>query len=129
MRKAPHKTVKRFSRNGLYLNLRPARQPEHDPVLAVHRHVEFPVRVELVHHPDERGLDLILSQVRCPAAGLVFELMIALPDKTAVLVVAVPDLRAVPSAAAPAADLSGEYGHPTVYWKKSLDSASSIYYN
>ena len=93
------------------------------------RHVEFPVRVELVHHPDERGLDLILSQVRCPAAGLVFELMIALPDKTAVLVVAVPDRRAVPSAAAPAADLSGEYGHPTVYWKKSLDSASSIYYN
>ena len=92
MRKAPHKTVKRFSRNGLYLNLRPARQPEHDPVLAVNRHavhqpgpqalvelgdelrhVEFPVRVELVHHPDERGLDLILSQVRCLAAGFVFE--------------------------------------------------------
>ena len=93
------------------------------------RNVEFPVRVELVHHPDKRGLDLILSQVRCPAAGLVFELMIALPDKTAVLVVAVPDLRAVPPATATAADLSGEYGHPTVYWKKSLDSASSIYYN
>ena len=188
MRKAPHKTVKRFSRNGLYLNLRPARQPEHDPVLAVNRHavhqpgpqalvelgdelrqvlhaidepldlpapdhdlidllhdsialllgflipgnqcivalvvfllvlchpgisgdqvvhrlgvdakllvqnpafllqrrgitepvlyggelrnVEFPVRVQLVHYPDERGLDLILSQVRCLAAGFVFE--------------------------------------------------------
>ena len=63
------------------------------------------------------------------AAGLVFELMIALPDDPAVFVVAVPDLRAVPPAAATAADLSGEYGHPTVYWKKSLDSASSIYYN
>ena len=30
--------MKRFSRNGLYLNLHPARQPEHDPVLVVHRH-------------------------------------------------------------------------------------------
>ena len=75
MRKAPHKTVKRFSRNGLYLNLHPARQSEHDPVLygGELRDVEFPVRVQLVHHPDERGLDLILSQVRCLAAGFVFE--------------------------------------------------------
>ena len=62
MRKAPHKTVKRFSRNGLYLNLHSARQLEHDPVLAV------------------------------------------------------PDLRAVPSAAAAAADLPGEYGCPTMFW-------------
>ena len=98
MRKAPHKTVKRFSRNGLYLNLHPARQSEHDPVLygGELRDVEFPVRVQLVHHPDERGLDLILGQVRCLTAGLVFELMIALPDHPAVFVVAVPDLRAVP---------------------------------
>ena len=96
---------------GLCFHLHPTRQPEHDPVLAVHRHavhqpspqalvelgdelrnVEFPVRVELVHHPGKRGLDLILGQVRCPAAGLVFELMIALPDDPAVFVVAVPDL-------------------------------------
>ena len=49
------------------------------------------------------------------AAGLVFELMIALPDDTAVFVVAVPDLRAVPSAAASAADLPGEYGRPAVF--------------
>ena len=46
------------------------------------------------------------------AAGLVFELMIALPDDPAVFVVAVPDLRAVPPAAAPAPDLPGEYGGP-----------------
>ena len=147
-KKAPHKTVKRFSRTGLCFNLHPTRQPEYDPVLTVHGHafhqpgpqalielgdelrnVEFPVRIELIYHSDKRGLDLILRQVRCLAAGFVFELVIALPDHAAVLVVAAPDLRAVPSAAAPAPDLSGEYGHPTVYWKKSLDSASSIYYN
>ena len=39
-------------------------------------------------------------------------LCFALPDKTAVLVVAVPDLRAVPPAAAPAPDLPREYGGP-----------------
>ena len=79
-------------------NLHPAGQLEHDPVLygGELRDVEFPVRVQLVHHPDERGLDLILGQVRCLTAGLVFELMIALPDHPAVFVVAVPDLRAVP---------------------------------
>ena len=93
------------------------------------RNVEFPVRIELIYHSDKRGLDLILGQMRRLAAGPVFEFVVALPDHAAVLVVAVPDLRAVPSAAATAADLSGEYGHPTVYWKKSLDSASSIYYN
>jgi len=93
------------------------------------RNVEFPVRIELIYHSDKRGLDLILRQVRCLAAGFVFELVIALPDHAAVLVVAAPDLRAVPSAAATAANLPGEYGRPAVYWKKSLDSASSIYYN
>ena len=38
-KKAPHKTVKRFSRTGLCFNLHPARKPEHDPVLALHRHL------------------------------------------------------------------------------------------
>ena len=52
MRKAPHKTVKRFSRNGLYLNLRPARQPEHDPVLAVNRHA--------VHQPTSNSVESIV---------------------------------------------------------------------
>ena len=79
------------------------------------RDVKLPIRVELVYHPDKRGLDLILGQVRCLAAGLVFELVIALPDNPAVFVVAVPDLRAVPSAAAAAADLPGEYGGPAVF--------------
>ena len=41
--------------------------------------------------------------------------MIALPDDPAVLVIAVPDLRAVPSAVATAPDLSGEYGRPAVF--------------
>ena len=45
------------------------------------------------------------GQVLCLAAGLVFELMIALPDNPAVFVVAVPDLRAVPPATATAADV------------------------
>ena len=56
------------------------------------RDVEFAVRVQLVHHPDERGLDLIFGQVRCLAAGFVFELVVTLPNDPAVLIVAVPDL-------------------------------------
>ena len=56
MRKAPHKTVKRFSRNGLYLNLRPARQPEHDPVLAVNRHA--------VHQPGPQALVELGDELR-----------------------------------------------------------------
>jgi hypothetical protein len=56
------------------------------------RDVKLPVRIEIVHHPDKGGLDLILGQVRCLAAGLVFELVVTLPNDPAVLVIAVPDL-------------------------------------
>ena len=80
------------------------------------RDVKLPVRAQLVHQPDERGLHLILGQVRRLAAGLVFELGIALPDHSAVLVVAVPDLRAVPAAAPPAANLPGKKGRSAVLW-------------
>ena len=78
------------------------------------RDIKLPVGIELVRHPDERGLHLILGQVRRRAAGLVFELMIALPDDPAVLVATVPDLRAVPSAAAAAPDLPREDRSPAV---------------
>ena len=44
------------------------------------RDVKLPVCAQLVHQPDECGLHLILGQVRRLAAGLVFELGIALPD-------------------------------------------------
>ena len=78
------------------------------------RDVELPIGIELVYHPDERGLHLILGQVRRRAAGLVFELMIALPDDPAVLVVAVPDHRPVPPAAAATPDLPREDRGPAV---------------
>ena len=78
------------------------------------RDVKLPVRAQLVHQPDERGLHLILGQVRRLAAGLVFELMIALPDDPAVLVVAVPDHRPVPPAAAATPDLPREDRGPAV---------------
>ena len=73
------------------------------------------LRIDSLPRRRESGLDLILGQVRCLAAGLVFELVIALPDNPAVFVVAVPDLRAVPTATATAADLPGEYGRPAVF--------------
>ena len=56
MRKAPHKTVKRFSRNGLYLNIHPAGQPEHDPVLTVHGHA--------VHQPGPQALVELGDELR-----------------------------------------------------------------
>lgn len=61
-----------------------------------------------VCQPDECHLYLILGQVRRGAFLLVFELGVVLPDHPAVLVDAVPDLRAVPAAAFSTANFAGE---------------------
>ena len=74
-----------------------ARQPEHDPVFAVHR--------QAVHQPGPQALIELGDELR--------QVLHALNEPL--------DL--------PAADLPREYSHPAVFWKKSLDIASSIYYN
>ena len=104
-------------RRGLRIDSLPRRRESSITPSLLLSHVEplrwvrhgFPSSPSQAHMCDEGAIHSRLSSNSVPgfpskpvlmgegrAAGLVFELMIALPDHPAVLVVAVPDLRAVP---------------------------------
>jgi hypothetical protein len=62
----------------------------------------------LVHCPDEVHLDFLFRQMWCPASSLVAELVVALINDPAVLVIGMPDLRTVPSSAFSTLDFGGK---------------------
>ena len=61
----------------------------------------------LIGGPEEQFFYFILGECRC-GAFLAVELVITLPDDLPVGVVAMPDLRPVPTAAVSALDLTGK---------------------
>ena len=78
--------------------------------LTIHGSDFFPGVDHLIRGTEENGLDLLLRQ-GWRSAFFSIELVIALPDHPAVLVVAVPHLRSIPAAAAPTPDFAGKDVH------------------
>ena len=74
--------------------------------------IAFLVSIRRIRSRNERFFDPVLVNVGCGAGTLSVVLVSALPDDLPVLVVAVPDLRAVELSAVPAEDLPGEDGLP-----------------